>query len=698
MGEKLRVLVVEDSEDDAELLMRELRRGGHRPHWRRVETAQDMRSALTAEPWDVALSDNTMPRFSAASALQVLRESGIDIPFIIVSGTISEDLAVNAMKSGANDYIQKNHLGRLIPAIEREIREAKLRADRRAAQSALAAAEQRFRILVEHSPVGVYIMEDGRLTYANPRMAEIFGYTADGLLGLRSVLDLVSPGDRAFVRQAVREWGASERSGLNFRFLGRKATGDEVAVEVSGNAARIEGRNVLIGTVLDVTERERARQRIRYLADHDDLTGLPNRRLLLENLKRRLDEATERTRVGIVSLNVNRLKALNDGLGRQAGDLVLREAAGRLLAAKEPFDCAGRIGGNDFGVVLWAVERAEDAALQAERLLKPFCAPFVIDGQDRYLTASAGIALYPDDGSDAELLLDAADAAAHRVHDADPGGGYRFFTREMTDRTRRRIAIENGVRRALKEEGFVLHYQPKISLADRKMVGVEALLRWRRPDGHLAAPGEFIGIAEETGLIWSLGEWVLRTACSQAHAWSRMGLDVPIAVNVSGRQFDQEGMSDLVTDILATSRLRPDLLELELTESVLMHNLEQTIPMLDRLNNAGVRLSIDDFGTGYSSLAYLKRFPIDTLKIDRSFVSEVPWNHDDSAIARAMVQMGHALGVQVVAEGVEREAQLEFLHREGCDQAQGFLLGMPTSAERLPEVAAGRWQRTTDIN
>lgn len=683
MEQRLRVLMIEDSEDDVELLMRELRRGGYAPEWLRVDNAEDMQAALREHSWDVALCDNLMPRFSAPEALQILQASGLDIPFIIVSGTISEDLAVAAMKAGAHDYIQKSQLRRLIPAIQRELREAGVRREQQYAEAALKAAEYRFRVLVEHSLVGVYIIQDRRFVYVNPKMAEIFGYDRGDMLQLDSVLELVAPKDRERVRRNIDEHLAAGRDSLHYAFCGRKQPNADVEVEVYGTRADIGGQVVLIGTLLDVTERKRAQARIQYLADYDDLTGLPNRHLFTERLTQRLHEAARgHMRCAVLTLNIDRLKTVNDSLGRNAGDTAIRETASRLLHAKGPMDELARIGGNDFALILSPLERAEDAAHQAERLLEPFKEPFRVLGQEQFLTASMGISLYPEDAADAELLLDAADAATQRAKDLG-GAGYRFFTREMTERTRRRIAVENGLRRSLHEHGFELHYQPKVSLATGKVAGVEALIRWRRADGRLTPPGEFIGVAEETGLIWPLGEWVLRAACAQAKAWFEEGIELPIAVNVSGRQFGQEGMLDLVTDILARERLRPDLLELELTESVLMQNLDKTVPILDSLNSFGVRLSIDDFGTGYSSLAYLKRFPIDTLKIDQSFVSDVPGDADDSAIARAVVQMGHSLGVKVVAEGVESQAQLDFLKREGCDEVQGFLLGVPLPADRL---------------
>ena len=697
MPKRLRILTIEDSEDDTELLMRELRRGGFDPDWQRVETADEMRAALVQDGWDLVLSDNMMPNFSASIALQILQHSGRDLPFIILSGTISEELAVTAMKAGAHDYIQKNQTSRLIPAIEREMREAQLREERRETGKALAAAEHRFRVLVEHSLVGVYITDNTQLLYVNPKMAAIFGYRPEEMLRLRGI-EIVATHDRARVLANIDARLEGHERSLNYTFCGLRKDGVAIEVEVYGTRAEIEGRTVVIGTLLDVTERKRAQERVQYLADYDDLTGLPNRQRLSRHLDQKLREAAAlQGRGAVLALNIDRLKTVNDSLGRSAGDQVIREAAVRLQQVGLPGDELARIGGDDFVIILPIIERAEAAAHRAERLLQPFTVPFSLAQQERFLTASVGIALFPEDGNDTETLLDAADAALQRVKEQG-GNGYRFFTREMTDLIRQRIATENGVRKSLQTRGFILHYQPKIRLSDGTVAGVEALVRWRRPDGRLAPPAEFISVAEDTGLIWPLGEWVLRTACTQSRLWADRGLNMPVAVNVSARQFGQEGMLDLITAILAETRLPPGLLEIEITESVLMKNLDSAVTTLDGLNALGVRLSIDDFGTGYSSLAYLKRFPIDTLKIDRSFVSDLPGDTDDSAIASAVVQMGHSLGVKVVAEGVESQAQLDFLRAEGCDEVQGFLVGMPLPAERVWLSLQGHAARVPYLN
>ncbi|HET9123160.1 MAG TPA: EAL domain-containing protein, partial [Acidiferrobacteraceae bacterium] len=496
-------------------------------------------------------------------------------------------------------------------------------------------------------------------------------------------IDIVAPHDRVRVLENIDARLEGRERTLSYGFCGVRKDGREIEVEVYGTRAEIDGRTAVIGTLLDVTERKRAQERVLYLAEYDDLTGLPNRQLLSRRLEQRLREAMALQSQGaVLALNIDRLKTVNDSMGRSAGDQIIRDAATRLAQAGLPGDELARIGGDDFVVILPSLERAEDAAHRAERLLQPFGEPFAAAGQERFLTASIGIALFPEDGTHTETLLDAADAALQRVKEQG-GNGYRFFTREMTDLIRARIATENGVRKSLQTRGFVLHYQPKIRLSDGCVAGVEALVRWRRPDGRLAPPAEFISVAEDTGLIWQLGEWVLRTACRQSREWADSGLDMPVAVNVSARQFGQEGMLDLITAILKETHLAPGLLEIEITESVIMNNLDKAVATLDGLNALGVRLSIDDFGTGYSSLAYLKRFPIDTLKIDRSFVSDLPGDADDSAIASAVVQMGHSLGVKVVAEGVESKAQLEFLRGQGCDEVQGFLVGMPLPAERV---------------
>jgi diguanylate cyclase (GGDEF)-like protein len=424
--------------------------------------------------------------------------------------------------------------------------------------------------------------------------------------------------------------------------------------------------------------RKQAEDRIRHLANYDELTGLSNRTMFNQCLSHALAQARRNGQpLAILFLDLDRFKNINDTLGHGAGDSVLREVAERLRGCLRESDTIGRLGGDEFVVLLEAMPQPTHGAVVAQKLLAAVARPFTIDGQDFHLTASIGISTYPADSEDLQSLLKNADIAMYRAKEQGKNN-YQFYSAQMNVHTLERLALETGLRGALERSEFVLHYQPKIDLASRRIVGMEALLRWQHPIKGLMAPAQFIPVAEETGLIVPIGAWVLRAACAQSKAWREQGLSpLRIAVNLSPRQFAHEHLLQDVERILGESGMESVALELEITESMVMHNPERAATLLGQLKNAGVSVAIDDFGTGYSSLSYLKRFPIDTLKIDRSFIKDLPLDVEDGAITRAIIVMAHSLGLKVVAEGVETEGQAEFLRALSCDQAQGYYFSKP---------------------
>ncbi|TMG74739.1 MAG: EAL domain-containing protein, partial [Betaproteobacteria bacterium] len=425
-------------------------------------------------------------------------------------------------------------------------------------------------------------------------------------------------------------------------------------------------------------ERKNAEERLSYLAQFDSLTGLPNRHLFHDRLVHTMAQAKRNDRpMAVLFIDLDRFKLVNDTQGHGAGDQLLKESAARLAQCVRSSDTVGRFGGDEFGAIVSDLSKPADASLVAQKVIDALAQPFDLDGHETFISASVGITLFPGDGEEAGALITNADVAMYRAKEQGRNN-YQYFTREMNERALERVRMEAELRRAIERREFLLHYQPKVDLKSGAICGLEALLRWQHPKKGLVSPAEFIPVLEDTGLIVPVGEWVMQEACTQVQAWRRAGLAVPpVAVNLSARQFQQKDLEAIVRRILQATAVDAALLELELTESMLMKDPEAAARTLQGLKEAGVKLSVDDFGTGYSSLAYLKRFPIDSLKIDRAFIRDVTLDPDDAAITLAIIGLGHSLKLKVVAEGVETEAQLDFLSAQDCDEMQGFYFARP---------------------
>jgi diguanylate cyclase (GGDEF)-like protein/PAS domain S-box-containing protein len=560
--------------------------------------------------------------------------------------------------------------------------------DRKRAADALRASEARFRTLAETAPCAIFIYQGEDFRYLNPAAASITGYDRDALDG-RAFWNLVHPDFQHLVRAGGRPGDRGIAAPARHEFKIVRRNGEERWLDFSAGQVEFGGRPAALGIAFDVTERKRAEDQIKELAYHDALSGLPNRLLFNDRLAVAVAQAhRSASRLAVLFLDLDRFKVINDSLGHSLGDRLLQEVGRRLQAAVREGDTVARLGGDEFILLLPGIGRAEDAAKVADKILDTLKFPVRLEDRELFVTASIGISLYPEDGFDVESLIKNADTAMYRAKEQGRDN-YQLYTHAMNETAVERLALESSLRKALPGGQLVLHYQPLLDLGSGKVHGVEALLRWNHPERGLVAPSEFLSLAEITSLIVPMGPWTLRTACARAREWQGMGHPtLTVAVNLSARQFQQPDLVSQVKRALDETGLPPSSLDLEITETHAMQNAEATIMTLRELKRLGVRISIDDFGIGYSSLSYLKRLPIDTLKIDQSFVRDITTDPDDAAIATAVIALAHTLKLQVVAEGVETQEQLEFLSARHCDRMQGYLFSRPLAADECGEFLA----------
>ncbi|HKA40364.1 MAG TPA: EAL domain-containing protein [Burkholderiales bacterium] len=687
MKQELRLLIVEDQPADAELLQRELRRGGVRFAAQCVDTREGFERSLVEFAPDLILSDFSMPAFDGLAALDLVQSQTPDTPFIFFSGTIGEDRAAEALKRGATDYVLKDRPRRLISAIERALDEAKKRIAMRNSQHALQMSEERFRSFMQHLPARASITDlEGRYTFVNETWQRTTGVGADAAVG-RPYYEML-PADRAAAlepyhqqvvatnRPVSRIYRVGSEGNLRWWFANYFPIPDA------------EGKVAMIGTVgIDITEQKLQEERLNYLAYYDALTGLPNHALFQERLSQALREAGEKeTHAALIVWNVNRLGLINESLGHHAGDALLRELAGRLRSAWSDPDKVARITADCFAGFVTDVKDAPSTAHQLESAMtQVFAAPFVIDGKELAVSMTAGIAVSPADGSKVDALLRNAEAAMKRAKALS--AHWLFYQPAMNATVTETLMLENKLRRALDTGRLELHYQPKLDLMTGKLTGLEALLRWNDPDVGTVAPSRFIQLMEETGLIIEAGQWALRRALADFHAWREAGLQPPrIAVNVSAIQLAQENFMEVLRRMVEGLEDGSHGLDLEITESLLMQDIEANIAKLRAIRELGFGIAIDDFGTGFSSLGYLARLPINALKIDRSFVVTMTRDADSMTIVSTIISLAHALKLSVIAEGVETEEQQRLLKVLKCEVIQGYLFHKPLPPERIMEL------------
>jgi diguanylate cyclase (GGDEF)-like protein/PAS domain S-box-containing protein len=529
----------------------------------------------------------------------------------------------------------------------------------------------------------------GGIEWGNAAFCRTSGYTSAEVLGRQlNLLDVKDQGGSEFdsLKRALVSGQTWHGEMVERRKDGSLYTVDQTVTPMLDAQGRVTHYVVVQE---DLTEKRRAEERIRYLSNYDTLTALPNRHLFLERLNVAVARALETgLELALLFVDLDQFSRVNDTLGHAAGDKLLIGVVDRLRVAARAADTLARIGGDEFGIILVDPKASELAAHLAMRINMVVADPFEVDGHEARLGANVGIAVLPNDGVSTDELVKNADLALYRCI-REQSGSYRFFSQDMNDEARLRLGLERDLRRAIEQNEFILHYQPQLCAKTKRIIGMEALVRWQHPERGLISPAQFIPVAEDTGLIVPLGEWVLVQACQQARQWMDKGLGpITMAVNISAVQFFRQDVVAVVKRILADAHLDPAWLELELTESMVMHDAEAAILTLGRLNQIGLKMSIDDFGTGYSSLNYLRRFPVHRLKIDQSFVRELTNSSNDAEIARAIISLGHSLELEVVSEGVETEAQLDYLQREGCDLLQGYLFSRPVPGDQATAILA----------
>ena len=686
-----RVLIVTADPDDARTLERVLGKAKDGPfaiEW--VARLSDALERLRAGGIDAILADLSLPDSQGIETFDQLFAVTPQTPILTLSAVEDDALATEAVQRGAQGTLSKGHFGSsLVPQSLRNI------IQRKAVEESLYLEKTRAEITLNSISDAVIGTDmSGNVDYLNVAAESMTGWSREEARGhpIAEVMQIINGTTRESERNPVElVLQLDKPMGLTAGTVLIRRDGKEAPIEDS--AAPIHDLNGQIaGAVIvfhDISAAQAMRMKMTHLAHHDFLTDLPNRVLLNDRITQAIALAKRRgTQLAVLFLDLDNFKHINDSLGHETGDKLLQSVALRLSACVRGSDTVSRLGGDEFVVLVTEDKYAEDAALTADKILAALAAPHAIDKHELHVTTSIGISVYPTDGEDTETLIKNADTAMY--HAKEKGrDNYQFFRHEMNVRAVERHVIESHLRHALERQEFVLHYQPKVNLATGAITGAEALLRWMHPEWGMVLPERFVPIAEDCGLIVPIGRWVLREACAQARRWEDAGLKpASIAVNISALEFRRGDFVEGVRAILRETGLAPRCLQLEITESVLMHNAESSTAILRQLKDMGVQLAVDDFGTGYSSLSYLHLFPIDVLKIDGSFVHDIDSINGNGSIVSAVIAMGTSLKQRVIAEGVEKQGQLAFLKAQHCEEGQGYFFSRPLVAEEFAALLA----------
>jgi len=682
----IKILLVEDNDDDA-LLLRSMmgRRGSVAAKLERAKSVREAEEFLVRENFDIILLDLGLPDAQGIGALRRVRLAAPHVALAVLTGLDDESLAQQVLREGAQDHLIK---GQLEPrAFFRALRYT---IERKAMEEALFAEKERAQVTLNSIGDAVICTDNfGNVTYLNVVAEKMTGWSLLEAAGrpmpeIFKILD----SHRNYSDPANLAVELNQKHWPSDCFLIRR---DGVEIPIEDCISPIHDREgKASGAVIvfrDVSEVRAMTRQMSHSAQHDFLTGLPNRMLVSDRLRQAIALAHRRsTKLALLFLDLDGFKHINDSLGHLIGDKLLKSIAARLVHCVRASDTVSRQGGDEFVVLLAEVKQSSDVAITAKKILQAVAEPHSIDQHDLHVTTSIGLSVYPDDGLDAETLIKNADTAMYQAKE-NGRQNYQFFKPAMNVRAVERQSIEESLRRALDRRELTVHYQPKIDLNTGEITGAEALVRWNHPEHGPIPPGKFIPVAEDCGLILPIGNWVLHEACRQVRTWADAGLSLAsIAVNISAIEFRHEHFLDGVFTILQDTGLNPRRLELELTETVLMKRAESTESVLKNLRAAGVHLAVDDFGTGYSSLSYLRKFPVDSLKIDQSFIRQITATPDDTAIIAAVIGMGRSLNLRVIAEGVETQAELEFLQAHQCDEAQGYYFSRPLPAQEFARL------------
>jgi diguanylate cyclase (GGDEF)-like protein len=632
---------------------------------------------------DLVLMDVMMPLVDGFEACGEIRKSAghQQVPLIMLTGLNDVDSIDRAFDAGATDFITKPiNWTLLLQRVRYGLHSRAMAIDLQRNQERLSQAQQ-----IAKLGYWELELESGAFRCSAELQRVLCLESGQTCRTLNDLLARVSVEERGVVQQSIAA-ACSEGRSFNIEHSIQRGDGREISVQHQGalELDEIGKPAMLMGTVQDISERKRAEALIEYQAFYDGLTDLPNRRLFSDHIQHALDVARAHDHLtGVLFLGLDRFKMINDSLGHAAGDELLREVARRLKQWNQDGVGVARFGADVFAVLVEGGDQVSELDRISRELLKLIAEPIALHGQEYFSSASIGVAVAPHDCTDLECLLKAADSAMYRAKE-NGGGTYQYFTPDMNSRAQQRLSLEGELRKAIELEQFEIFYQPQVQAESRKIISMEALLRWRHPERGLVSPAEFIPVAEDSGLIVPIGEWVMHKACEQVAHWNRrFGRCLQIGVNLSARQFAHTELIQTVESALQLSGLKPELLDLELTESIAMQDIDACIQTLQAFHAMGVMSSMDDFGTGYSSLSYLQQLPLHTLKIDRAFVKDINDKGENGDIAKAVIAMAHSLGMAVVAEGVETEEQFDFLLEQGCDVIQGYLFSPPVDAETI---------------
>jgi diguanylate cyclase (GGDEF)-like protein/PAS domain S-box-containing protein len=683
------VLLIEDNHGDARLLREMFRESGaYNTQLTHVACMSDAEAQLAVPVVDVILLDLGLPDAQGLGAVRRAHAAAPKIPLVVLTGLDDDSVALQALQEGAQDYLVKGQLDTrgLLRALRYAI-------ERKTMEEALFAEKERAQITLDSIGDAVICTDlAGSITFLNVVAEKLTGWSWKEAAGraLTEVFQRLDATSRTSLSTppSSRQGRSSVPPAPPNSILVRR---DGFEIPIEDSVAPIndrEGREA--GAVIvfrDVSAARAMSLQMTHAAEHDFLTGLPNRMLLNDRIAQAIVGAKRHaTQLAVLFLDLDGFKHINDSLGHSVGDQLLQSIAKRLVDCGRASDTVSRQGGDEFVVLLSEVHRSEDAAIAASRMLAAVAEAHVLDEHELHVTTSIGVSVYPDDGADAETLIKNADTAMYQAKE-NGRHSYQYFKPAMNARAVERQSLEEGLRRALERNELSLHYQPKIDFKTGAIAGTEALLRWTHPTRGAISPAQFIPVAEESGLIVPIGRWVLRQACEQARAWARAGLPTAtMAVNVSAKEFRGESFLKQLLEILGETGLDPSLLELELTESVLMKHAESAASILQTLRDSGVQVAVDDFGTGYSSLSYLRKFPIDALKIDQSFVGRIGTPGDDASIVTAVISMARSLKLRVIAEGVETLEQSKFLQAHACDEAQGYYFSRPVPPDQFASL------------